>query len=402
MITRGARTARGMGRAVKNVKFLALDAGALKPGADTVALVDGANAPVIALDLPGALRGHAREQVAQRVLRDQAGLAVDTVEMHPFGAQVAKGMWNRVMVADRAQVASWREAAGGTCLALLPDYLSLPAAEGVWSLRAEGGRVLARLGPDDGFSADPELAAVMLRRALDFAEMSPEAVLWDGPRLPELAALFEPRGIAMHNNADAVAAAGLPRPEVLGHGEMAFDLRKNPQATRARLRRQLAPWRWAALLALVAAVGWSAEQLRATRSMQAATQAATEESLTLTRAHFVTLGPVLDMRAQVAGTIAARRAALAETRATLSPLVLLGDAASSVAGSGARAETVIYTAAGGLSMQVVVQDFAAADQLVAALSAEGLAVTITGSRTTSDETGVRLTLGLSDAVEVQP
>ncbi len=61
-----------------------VEAGTGRAGAGRIALVPGALAPLIALDLPEGLRGAAREQVARRQLRDLTGLGDDRLQMRPF------------------------------------------------------------------------------------------------------------------------------------------------------------------------------------------------------------------------------------------------------------------------------------------------------------------------------
>ena len=109
-------------------------------GGPHVLLVPGAEVPSLTLDLPGKLRGQAREDVARRQLRDRFGIE-DTgkdrgTEMRPLRAGGGADRFTRVLVADGARLDHWRSAAMDGCRDVLPDYLALPAARGLWPLAA--------------------------------------------------------------------------------------------------------------------------------------------------------------------------------------------------------------------------------------------------------------------------
>ena len=235
-------------------EFVRLARPGARPGPRAVALVPGGDVPLIALDLPAGLRGQAREDVARRQLKDRLGLGPEALVMRPFATDGAD-TWHHALVAEAGQLAAWRDL---PCRAVLPDYLALPAAEGVWTLAVEDGTLLARLGPGDGFSAPLPLAPAMLRAALKAGP--PRAVLRLGA---PSAALDDPLAEAqLHvaRRAEEIAEAGLPLPQRLAHGELAMDLRRDPQAARARLRRRLRPWRWPYLFAACATGLWAARK----------------------------------------------------------------------------------------------------------------------------------------------
>ncbi|MEP5151792.1 hypothetical protein, partial [Planktotalea sp.] len=89
-----------------------------------IGLIPGAAAPVLTLELPPALRGQAREQVARRQILDRFGLGEDDVDMWPFVLSPTDnaGAWTKVLIADSASVADWRERAGTQAKTVLPDY----------------------------------------------------------------------------------------------------------------------------------------------------------------------------------------------------------------------------------------------------------------------------------------
>ena len=130
-----------------------------------IGLVSGAEVPLLPVALPDALQGYAREQVAQRQVCDSLGAKAEAVEIRPFTGSGLKRNWNRAIVADPDSLKRWREIAGAGGRAVLPDYLALPAADGIWVVSGSDGMLQARLGPHDGFSATPAVATQLLRLA---------------------------------------------------------------------------------------------------------------------------------------------------------------------------------------------------------------------------------------------
>ncbi|WP_146591307.1 type II secretion system protein GspL [Puniceibacterium confluentis] len=358
-----------------------------------VALVPGAEVPLLALDLPARLRGPAREDVARRQLRDRIGVAGEHVEMRPFFAPGRGEHWHRALVADGARLAAWRAGAGPGCRAVLPDYLALPVAAGLWSVQIENGSVQARLGLEDGFSADPDLARLMLARALEDGDIAPpRAVLLQGEDA-EITALMAARDIPVVRDAAALSPLGLARPEALAHGELAFDLRADPRAARETLRRRVLPWRWPLLIGLLASGLWAAAQVVATQALEAETRAERDATLALVRRHFVPTGPVLDVRTQVARALAERQDAARDWQGRVSPLTLFGQVARVVSGAGAVSGEYTYER-DSLTAVLRLEDFAAAEALVTALRDAGLGVEVVDLRVSDSATGVRAELRL--------
>ena len=224
--------------------------GSQQPTSRHVVALPGCAVPLFHLDLPKGLRGQAREQVARRQLADRTGQAESALELRPVVGPASQGAWSRVLAAAPEQL---RACARISCRAVLPDYLCLPAAAGVWTIGYEppapnsdsetAALLSARLGPEDGFSALPALAMAQLEQALEEGADRPKAILLTDP-LPEelrsqIQALAAHHDIAVETEATALSRHGLSEPRMLAHGELACDLRHNPMAARNRLARQL-------------------------------------------------------------------------------------------------------------------------------------------------------------------
>lgn len=385
--------------------FVTLTPGGPTPAAGQVALVPGELIPVLPLELPAGLRGSTREQVARRQLMDSAALHPDQTEIRPLLLGGSHDSWSHALVADRAQIGAWLQAAGPACRAVLPDYLALPTTEGMWSVRATPDRVLARLGPQDGFAAEPDLALILLTQALNSETPPPQAVFCEGADLAQIDALFATHDVARIAAPEDAVALGLRPPQVLGHGELGIDLRRDPFATRARLRRRILPWRLPVLLALLAAGLWAAAQITATAAINDEIRATQARTLEVVRAHFVPAGPVLDIRTQVSRALSAARAQLQDGHTELRPLALFGQTVEIITAPGVEAQQALYGATEGLQLVLTVPDFAAGDALVAQLRGLGLAVDVLRSEAGVGRDGVQLEMALrggADAAEEQP
>ncbi|WP_270725270.1 type II secretion system protein GspL [Shimia sp. Alg240-R146] len=358
-------------------------------GPDGVALVPGELIPVLPLDLPANLRGSTREQVARRQLCDSAALDPNTAEIRPFLLGGHGESWSHALVADRSDIAAWTKAAPTNCRAVLPDYLALPVEPDLWSLRhdADSNRVLARLGLNDGFAADPALARLLLERALEIGP-APKSILWQGPDLATLTDLFDAAGLPLTQD------AGRAKP--FGHGELALDLRRDPFATRARLRRSVLPWRWPALVALLAAGVWATAQTLAIDALTTEKRAVQAHTLETVRSNFVPSGPVLDVRAQVSRALAETRSAALNTEDGLPPLTLFAATVDVISAPGITPERIEFRSEDGLRLLLEVTDFAASEALVSALRDSGLGVEVLRSEAGGDRDGVMLELQLED------
>lgn len=359
-----------------------------------VALVPGEAVPVMTLDLPKGLRGRAREQVAQRQLADMLGADAATLQLRPFAPEGMAETWSKVMVAERGQIAAWRGQAGRRCAAVLPDYLALPVADGVWTVAGTPDRLRVRFGPGDG--ATTTEGALRLQAArLVAAGQTPSQVLRYGTPLPSFEGWLEQAGIPLETDPDRIGSTPL---RAFSRGELALDLRADPQAARTRLRRQVRAWQWPVLTGAVAAALWAATQLTVIHAVEKETATVTDRALQATRQHFVPSGPILDIRVQVARVLADERAALRASSDAVSPLDLFADAAPVLSGAGADLQSVAWEPAGGLRVVLEADDFEAVDALVDALGAEGLRVTVRDARLAEDSGRVTadLELGLPE------
>lgn len=340
-----------------------------------VTLVPGEAVPLVALDLPGRLRGVAREQVAQRQLADLLGPEAGALQMRPFALDGNAEGWTRVLVVDRAALERWRGQVGKGCVAVLPDYLALPVGNTCWTVAGTPDRLRARFGPADGVTTT-EAALCLQTEAIMARDGAPERVHRYGPPLPEFEAWLAARDIPV------VAGGPDKRADLraFSRGETGLDLRADPQAARGRLRRQLSAWRWPVLTGAVAAGLWAAAQIAVIRATEAETAALTARAMELTRAEFVTSGPILDMRVQIARALAEQRSALRARSGDSSPLDLFAGAAPVLSGAGARLDTVAWAPDEGLQLVLEMGDFAAVDALVDSLAAEGLRITVRDAR----------------------
>jgi len=395
-----ARHARNRSEAETGTAFARIGAGpATNPAPGQVVLVPGAQVPVIALDLPVGVRGVQRERIATRALRDLTGLDPARIDMRPLPGPRPQA-WSRVLVTDPARLADWRARSAGA-RALLPDYLSLPAAEGLWTLQHRApetddadGEILARLGTDDGFTIETAAARLMLAAAL--REAPPRAVLWIGTPLPDLAALFEAAELPQIDRAEDAARHGLATPSVLGHGEESCDLRQDPGQERDHLRRRLLPWRWPALAAAAALAVWCTALVLETRQLRKRTATVTAQTLEMTRQHFIPAGPILDIRAQIGAEMASRQVRLGVARDQRSGLDLMNRAAALIdLAEATGVDDLSYTADGGLVARLRVPDYAAQDRLAETLSAGGLAVEVIESGLSEDGAEVRVEIALA-------
>lgn len=383
-------------RLVKSARFMHLDGpedGAQIAG--HIALVPGRAVPLLALHLPDGLQGGAREQVAWRQLQDQLGVTAKQVEMRPYCGGNAINSWDRVLLVAADQMQRWRHRLDPGCRALLPDYLALPAGADLWVVERQEDGVRARLGRQDGFSAEVDLALVMLQQALADPEAPrPKALLLLGGDWPDLSALLSEENLTLLRDTKALAALGLQAPVVLGHGELAADLRIDGRAARHQLRVALRPWLAAALAGVLMAGIWAGSEAVKIRQLQRDRSAVQAHIETLARAHFVPAGPLLDLRLQVSQALAARQAEVSAGAGRVSPLLLMGQVADVLVAAGLQPDLLTYGPAAGLVLELKLADFAALDLLVAALDQSGIAADPQGARVASDGAGVRVALHL--------
>jgi len=345
--------------------------GAALPGRPFVATVPGADAPLLPLELPEGLGGVARERVARRQLRD-AGCGAG-VDMRPARLGPGRETWARMLVCDGSLRADWAgrvAPAGRRCRAVLPDYLALPAAPDLWVIEAdEDGTVRARLGVEDGFAAEAELARAMLDEAAQTS--APVAILRRGAPAAPLDDWLATLEVPVCDGDAALADEGIAAPVRFGHGELALDLARDPEALRAALRVSLRRIAAALVLALGGFGLWAASvQVEADRlrDLERAYRANTEDML---RAGLVPAGPVLDIRAQAGAALDRARAGAEAARTRSRPLDVLRAAGEVLVKHAPRVTRASFQPGLGLVIDLEVADFAALDALVSDLAAAG-------------------------------
>jgi len=365
------------------------------PSGGFVALVPGADAPLLSLGLPASLKGVAREDVARRQALDRLGKTATAIDIRP--ARLGSGeVWSRVIVADREQVLRWRAALGAganRCRALLPDYAALPTAPGLWTLDHDGEVVRVRLGPQDGFTAEPALAERLIAHAIQQASNAnalPRAVWWSGTRDAAIEARFD--GLTLVHSADDLP--DMLRPRVMAHDEFGLDLARDPradaEAVEARIRRLV----WPAILLGLGAAGWSGAMVLSVQQDRAAAVAIDAQTLSAARRDLLGAAPILDLRVQVARAIEARGGDTGPAREALTGLPLLRAASEVLTQARAEVQGVALGAAvAGIALDIVVDDFRALDAVLSALSDAGLTASLTRSGI-NPEGGVAATLSV--------
>jgi len=343
------------------------------PNGPHVAVVPGTQVPLLPLALPDRLRGMARERVAARQLVEQLSLPADGFEMHPYTGKGAK-LWSAALIADAAAASAWRKALRPGCIALLPDYLTLPTAPGVWSIEVKGGLVAARLGPEDGFAAEPDLALAMLAEA-----PLPKAVLRLGTAEAALDAWLATLKAPIHTDVAGLKKAGYSPLRWLD-ATGGVDLKDPPSALYDRLRAKIMRWRVPVVFAVLALGIWMATMALETRRYRAESNRDQARMTALVREHFVTSGPILDVRAQVSAAMAEATDSVQTEAAVLPPLTQFQIAAPALTTETARLISASFRSDTGLVTTVEASDFAALDQLVAALQGAGFLVQQLDSR----------------------
>lgn len=364
------------------------------PGLPFIAAMPGDAAPLIPLDLPPTLRGQARDRVARRQLRDALGLTEIGLDIRPARLGPRPETWARVLVTDGDERRAWLQklgAAAGLARAVLPDYLTLPAAPDLWVIERRGSRILARLGVEDGFSAEPGLAQKLLQAA---AGQPPRAVLRLGPPEPDIDALLVTLDRPLCSEAAALEAHGVTAPACFAHGELALDLARDPGAERAEMRRTLRRLGLPVGLAVLGFAGWIAATVIETRDLAAQGLAYRQNAERILREVMIPSGPILDIRSQVSQSLTRARALSSEIEAEARPLDVMRRAGAVLAEHALRVTRVSYQPGAGLVLDLQIADFAALDALVTDLRAAGTGARVAQS-VTREDTGVEAVLALA-------
>lgn len=351
------------------------------PAGAFVALVSGADAPLIAVGLPASLKGIAREDVARRQALDRLGGTAATLDIRPASGGGGDA-WSRVVVAERAQVLRWRTALGpaaNRCRALIPDYAALATAPGLWSFEHADGTVRARLGPEDGFTAEPKLAERLIVQALHHASANnalPRAILWIGPRIAALDARLD--GFNLVTRAEDLP--DLVRPQVMAHGEASLDFARDPRADAEAIETRLRRMIWPAALLVLGALGWAGATAVSISQDQDAALALEGQITTAARRDLLGNAPILDLRVQVMRAIEARRGGAQVGEGGVTGLALLRDVSQSMVATDAQVLSVaLGQAFDGVVLDIVVADFRALDTVLAAITSGGLSASVTRS-----------------------
>lgn len=344
-----------------------------------VALVPGEAVPILRLDLPDKLRGAAREGVARRQAADLLGEAAETLDVRPLALGGSERSWVHVMVADRALLRDWHAQAGHRAKALLPDTLALPVAEGLWVFEADMGRVRARFGPEDAMAGPEPVVARQLQALLRQSDPVPRAALCSGDAMPLITdALAEAKVPVATRTSDL--PSDISDLTAFSRGELALDLRRDPQAARNRVQRAVQAWRWPVLVAAIAAGLWAASQMVVIRAAQEENRSVQSATLDMVRAEFVPSGPILDVRIQVAQRLSELRAGDTPAVERTQSFDVFALAARALDKPTFRVQAVSDNASGGINVLVESDDFASLDALVEALNVLPLLVEVKDAR----------------------
>jgi general secretion pathway protein L len=330
-------------------------------------------APLLPLDLPEKLRGVARDRVAERQLVEHLSTPVSGFEMRPFLPKGVK-LWTRVLVVEAGLAEVWRKGLRPGCIALVPDYLLLPTAPGLWTVDVQDETIIARLGVEDGFAAEPDLALALLAQAAP-----PKAILRMGRAHSDLDALLAGLSVPVLTDPAALKKAGFA-PMRWSDALGGLDLKDPPSATYDRLRAKVKRWRVAVICAALAGVIWAGTLALETHRLRAERTQDTEIMLALVREHFVPSGPVLDVRAQVSAAVQSAAVPEAPEVKALPPITQFQIAAPVLTDDTLRLLTAAYRADTGLVTTVEAVDFAALDQVTEDLREAGFVVDQLDSR----------------------
>jgi len=370
------------------------------PTGDYVALVNGTDVPLVPISLPSGLTGRAREKAARLQLCDAVGLSIDQMEIRPFALTGTSPQWSHSFLADPEALANWRaevaghNAQGARCLAILPDYLSLPAAEELWVLAEVGTHLCARLGLTDGFSGELHLSEALLTEAL--AGGAPKAVLIIGAVPESIKVLFQNANVPVVDTEQQVADLGITLTQPLQNGEVKLDLARDGDRALRELWSTLRPALAAVGAFVLGAILWGVGVQIETQSLSAEDTRLRTKAVEVARKNLLPTGPVLDLRTQISTQLAQRVDAAATQTATVSPLDSLNRAASVLMTTGAELRRVDYTRGDGLVLELTVPDFAQLDETVSGLTTAGFTVEIAQSGARA-ESGVDATVILTGA-----
>ena len=327
------------------------------PAGPHAVLVPGTQAPLLDISLPDKLRGAGRERVARRQLVEQLSMSPDGFEMHPYTAKSAK-TWSKVVAVESGLAAAWRQTQARGSLALVPDYLALPAANGLWAIEVDEDILRARCGPADGFSSEIDIGLAQL------AEMKPpKAVLRLGTPNEQVDAFLAGLNVTILTNPRGLGKAGFP-PMRWADSIGGVNLKDPPSASIDRLRGSIRRWRLGIMAAVIAAAAWMGTVYLETKRAEEMVDLNRSRIDALVREHFVPNGPILDVRTQVGAAVEAAQVPNVIEIQGLPALSQFQIAAQVLTRDNARVVSASYRAETGLETNIEANDFAALDELV--------------------------------------
>ena len=343
------------------------------PSGPHVTLIPGAHAPLLPVNLPEKLVGIARERVAERQLQENLSVTSGSIEMRPF---LPKGIrqFQSALVVETGLAESWRKELRPGCLAVLPDYLALPVAPGLWAVEVVDDSVVVRLGPEDGFAAEAQLALALLTVA-----PAPKAVLRSGDAQAAIDGFLAGFGVPVLDDAAKLKKAGFT-PMRWADAAGGIDLKEPPSVAFDRLRTRILRWRTPAIFAVLAISAWLGSLAYETRTLRTDAALNKQRTLDLVQQYFVPSGPILDVRAQVSAAAESLRTPKMIEIDTVPPLVQFQIAAPFLTADTLRLVAVSYRDDTGLVTAIEAADFAVLDQMIADLQDSGFLVEQLDSR----------------------
>ncbi len=253
------------------------------------------------IDIPPTIRGAERLKAAEIQLSERVAAAPANLMFLPLPASRSDRAWAHVIVVDRSTLDGLRDNCPLGCLALLPDFLALPFADGCAVLEAGGSDALIRLriGADFGCTTEAPILAEVLQT---LAEADAIDTLWIGPGVPpEFAQRIRSLGLA------PVSSSDLSEPDdaLVRAQDMGVRFASSVDDLGPWLRRHRIPI--SALYATLALA--SAGLLVRAGDVSAEAEAQRAQATAIARATFLPNGPILDLRQQVDQALAAAKSA---------------------------------------------------------------------------------------------
>jgi general secretion pathway protein L len=223
--------------------------------ADTILIVPGESVVGHSLHLPAA--GEAQTRAAARFAVEDE-LAADPATVHvAVGLTSGAGAPRLIVVAARTEMESWLRAArsaGAPPDAVLPEWACLPAAAGECAMLVAGGVAHVNCAGAWGFSAETDLAALLLPRALERFDCR-RVTVWGDPTNIAPPDRWDGREITAHPALDADAMLALL---ARGAEDARLNLLQGEYTRRRAFAVDVRQWRRAAILLCAAFGAWLA------------------------------------------------------------------------------------------------------------------------------------------------